>query len=178
MRQRITFLQEPQDSVDPASLKVTSNSLIADGPLKATREDRITFPSKELPHELQRLLGSLHELHIKWASERSYTAIPPFISRLSPGFHAFYTPLRNGTDSYVDYWSLRKTVLIVFSDLLCPTLKNVFGEIDCESVEVWSNHSLKLNDAIWPPHSNHSLLYRPVDSINPQPTSTTILWII
>jgi hypothetical protein len=98
MRQRITFLQQPQDSVDPKSLKVTKNG-ISTTDLKAAREDRLTFGFEELPQELYRVLKATHELHIRWASENSYESIVPFVSRISPGLHVFYTPQRNNNNS-------------------------------------------------------------------------------
>ncbi|RDW78401.1 hypothetical protein BP5796_06253 [Coleophoma crateriformis] len=118
MRQRITFIQEPQDSTDPKSLKVSSNSIKTTN-LKAAREDKITFGFSELPQELYRVLKASHELHIRWASPKQYDTIAPLVSRVSPGLHVFYTPQRKGESS----------------PLLCPALKKVFGDFDCESPE-------------------------------------------
>ncbi|TVY23068.1 Protein pbn1 [Lachnellula hyalina] len=118
MRQRITFIQQPQDSVDPNSLKVTKNDISTTG-LKAAREDRVTFGFEELPQELYKVLKATHELHIRWVSESPYESIVPFVSRVSPGLHVFYTPQRNSNNS----------------SLLCPALNKVFGEIDCISPE-------------------------------------------
>lgn len=98
MRQRITFIQQPQDSVDPKSLKVTKNDISTTG-LKAAREDRVTFGFEELPQELYRVLKATHELHIRWVSESPYESIVPFVSRVSPGLHVFYTPQRNNNNS-------------------------------------------------------------------------------
>jgi hypothetical protein len=100
MRQRITFLQEPQDSIDPKLLKVTKNA-ISTNELKAAREDRVTFGFDELPQELYRVLKASHELHIRWISPKNFDTIAPFVSRLSPGLHIFYTPQRNSNNSYV-----------------------------------------------------------------------------
>jgi len=100
MRQRITFLQEPQDSIDPKLLKVTSSSISADE-LQAAREDRITFGLDELPQELYRVLKASHELHIRWINPFNYDSIAPLVSRLSPGLHVFYTPQRIHNSSYV-----------------------------------------------------------------------------
>jgi hypothetical protein len=100
MRQRITYLQEPQDSVDPSTLKVTKNSISASD-VKAAREEKITFGLKELPEELVRVLEDSHELHVRWVSEAPYEAIAPLVSRLSSGLHVFYTPQRNSNTSYV-----------------------------------------------------------------------------
>jgi hypothetical protein len=100
MRQRITFLQEPQDSVDPNLLKVTNNAISTSG-VKAAREDRITFGFDELPQELYRVLKASHELHVRWVGQIQYDTIAPLVSRLSPGLHVFYTPQRSSNNSYV-----------------------------------------------------------------------------
>ena len=98
MRQRITFVQEPQDSLDPKLLHVESSS-IATEDLKAAREDRITLSLDELPQELYLLLKASHELHIRWSSSRSYKTIAPLVSRLSPGLHVFWTSQRSSNSS-------------------------------------------------------------------------------
>lgn len=91
MRQRITFLHQPQHGVDPAAVHITDNSLT--GPvLPALREDRLTLALDELPQELRRVLETCHELHIRWVSPYAYETLSPLYSRLSPGFHLFYTP--------------------------------------------------------------------------------------
>ncbi|KAG9234453.1 PIG-X [Amylocarpus encephaloides] len=118
MRQRITFIQESEDSFDPKLLDVYISSIKARG-IRAIREDRITFGLQELPQELYRVLKASHELHIRWVGTRSYMSVPPIVSRLSPGLHVFYTPQRNSSNS----------------DLLCPSLKKILGDIDCESTE-------------------------------------------
>lgn len=91
MRQRITFLHKPEDGLDPTTFKVTDSSL--NGPaLPAVREDRVTLALDELPIELRQVLQSCHELHIRWVSPYAYETVSPLFSRLSPGFHLFYTP--------------------------------------------------------------------------------------
>ncbi len=100
MRQRITYLQEPQDAIDPSTLKVTKNS-ISTKSLIAAREERITFSLDELPLELVKVLEASHELHIRWVDQEPYEAISPLVSRMSPGLHVFYTPQRNSNTSYV-----------------------------------------------------------------------------
>lgn len=91
MRQRVTFLHKPEDAVDPAIFKVTDSSLT--GPVLTTaREDRITLALEELPEELSQVLQTCHELHIRWVSPYVYGSVSPLFSRLSPGFHLFYTP--------------------------------------------------------------------------------------
>ncbi len=90
MRQRITFFTRPESPVDPALLSVTDTSLV--GPqVEAAREDRITLALDELPADLQSLLASVHEIHIRWAAPSAYDAPGPLLSRVAPGFHLFYT---------------------------------------------------------------------------------------
>ncbi|KAH6719600.1 PIG-X [Leptodontidium sp. MPI-SDFR-AT-0119] len=118
MRQRITFLQDPADSIDPSKLTVTSTS-ISTPELTAAREERITFGFDELPQELYKVLKASHELHIRWAGEKVFETRAPLVARLSPGLHVFYTPLRNEGSS----------------EFLCPLLKKVFGDLDCITPE-------------------------------------------
>lgn len=97
MRQRITFLHNPQNGIDPATVKITDNSLT--GPvIPALREDRVTLALDELPQELRQVLETCHELHIRWVSPYSYETVSPLYSRLSPGFHLFYTPRPEAQD--------------------------------------------------------------------------------
>lgn len=91
MRQRITFVHEPQDGIDPKSIGITSNTLSLSG-LRAAREDRITLSLAELPRELRQVLGQAQELHIRYVRPSAYKTIPPFNSRLSPGLHVYYNP--------------------------------------------------------------------------------------
>lgn len=136
MRQRVTFLQRPEDSVDPKLLKVGSNS-ISTKQLNAALEHRTTFSFEELPQELYRVLKASHELHIRWVSPLNYMSIAPVVSRLSPGLHVYYTPQRNSNSSYVfpqDF--LKYSALTAPRNLLCPLLNKVFGELDCLSPEV------------------------------------------
>lgn len=91
MRQRVTFIHKPEDAFDPALLQVTTNSVT--GPVvPAVREDRITLALDELPDDLRQVLRTAHELHIRWVSPFAFEAVSPLLSRLSPGFHLFYTP--------------------------------------------------------------------------------------
>src|SRR6195952_3952203 len=106
MRQRITYLQDPQNAVDPATLQITKDS-ISRKELKAAREERVTFGFDELTQELYRVLKASHELHIRWVAESGYEAVGPLFARLTSGLHVFYTPQqRQGNSS-----------------LLCPMLK-------------------------------------------------------
>jgi hypothetical protein len=95
MRQRITFIHNPENSIDPDLLKVDHNSI--NGPkILAVREDRVTLGLDELPSELRRVLSEAHELHIRWISPSTHTLISPLNSRISPGIHVFFTPQKNG----------------------------------------------------------------------------------
>jgi len=91
MRQRVTFFHKPGSSVDPATLKISGTAL--DGPgIEAAREDKVTLALDELPSELRKILSGAGELHIRWVSARAFPSTEPLYSRLSPGFHLFYTP--------------------------------------------------------------------------------------
>jgi hypothetical protein len=96
MRQRITFFADPEYTLDPADVKVASDSLT--GPdIDGAREDRVTLALEELPLELRKLLAESHELHIRWVASSTYANAAPLSSRLSPGLHIFYTP-QSSTD--------------------------------------------------------------------------------
>ena len=91
MRQRITFLQEPNDAIDPKSLIVTRDSVDRKD-IRAAREEKVTFAFEELPDELYEVVKKSYEVHIRWVSEKAYEGMGPLVSRLSPGLHVFYTP--------------------------------------------------------------------------------------
>lgn len=119
MRERITFIQKQGDSIEPTTLKIKGGVL--KGPqIQAAREDRLTIAIDELPTNLQVLLGTAHELHIRHVSSQPYEAISPLLSRLPPGFHLFYTPA---------------TEAEVISPALCLTLNKVFGNVQCENAQ-------------------------------------------
>lgn len=116
MRRRSTFIHDPGLDFDPSELQVTSNKVSSPG-LQAAREERLTYSFEELPDELQQVLSHAHELHICWAPEALYKPVAPFLSRISPGLHVFYTPLQGHTE-----------------DLLCPLLRKVFSDqLRCQS---------------------------------------------
>ena len=100
MRQRITLLHLPEDAIDPASIKITKVSLKVSG-LKAAREDRLTLGFDELPQEIRSVLEQSHELHIRYVNRIFYESISPFLARLSPGLHVFYSPQRKKNYAYV-----------------------------------------------------------------------------
>ncbi|KAL2752741.1 hypothetical protein ACRALDRAFT_1077884 [Sodiomyces alcalophilus JCM 7366] len=91
MRQRTTFVHEPGKGIDFQELQIAGDNL--GGPeFLAVREDRITFALDELPAELSHVLRNCHELHARWVSPLPYETVAPLVSRLSPGFHLFYSP--------------------------------------------------------------------------------------
>ncbi|KAJ6070474.1 hypothetical protein N7467_011793 [Penicillium canescens] len=109
MKRRITYIQRINAPFEPQQAVLTSKSLSVRD-LDAAREDRITVGLDELPQELRAILEQSHELHLRWASERSYDAVAPFASRVSPGLHVHYTPL-NADESPESLCSLLRTVV-------------------------------------------------------------------
>ncbi|KFY63601.1 hypothetical protein V497_01966 [Pseudogymnoascus sp. VKM F-4516 (FW-969)] len=127
MRQRITFVHEPQDGIDPKSIGIHTNTLTLPS-LKAAREDQITLSLDELPQELRIALSQTKELHIRYVTAAPYDSIPPFNSRLAPGLHVYYTPKTEiGKEGQE------------FSDLLCGLIDTLFDLEDkslCQTPEI------------------------------------------
>ncbi|KAL1885267.1 protease B nonderepressible form [Paecilomyces lecythidis] len=120
MKRRITFAQGADSAFEQDQVQLTKDALKLRG-LDAAREERVTFGFNELPSELWIVLKQSHELHIRWASERPFDAIPPFSSRVAPGLHVFFTP--------VDSQRL--------TEGLCPLLKKAFSdELKCTLPEI------------------------------------------
>ncbi|KAI9721459.1 MAG: hypothetical protein M1812_002221 [Candelaria pacifica] len=116
MKQRTTFIHDPEDAFNPDQIQIAANSVSIKS-LRAAREDWLTFGLNELPKELLSVLKQCHELHIRWASQAPYSSIPPFLSRVSPGLHIFFTPQRGES-----------------GHSFCPLLKTIFGgELKCTS---------------------------------------------
>ncbi|KAJ5663384.1 Protein pbn1 [Penicillium longicatenatum] len=125
MKRRVTYIQRPEAPYAPEQVSVRSGSISIDG-LDAAREDRITFNLDDLPAEIRAICRQSQELHIRWATERSFDAVAPFASRVSPGLHVHYTPVAADQSS----------------DPLCLVLRTVFGVtdgdqhgVDCTSPE-------------------------------------------
>ncbi|OQE39781.1 hypothetical protein PENCOP_c006G00656 [Penicillium coprophilum] len=114
MKRRITFIQRVDAGFDPEQAVLTASSLSVRN-LDAAREDRITVGLDELPTELRTVLEQSHELHLRWASERPFGAVTPFSSRVSPGLHLNYTPLKSESSSEV-LCKLLRTVVAPKSD--------------------------------------------------------------
>jgi hypothetical protein len=116
MKRRSTFIHDLNIDFNPSEVRVSPEQVSHPG-LKAAREERLTYSLDELPEELRHVLSHSHELHIRWATESSYDLVPPYLSRTSPGLHAFYTPREGNTD-----------------DLLCPLLRKAFSTaLKCNS---------------------------------------------
>lgn len=116
MRRRSTWVTHPSLAVNPADIQVRKNQLLL-GALKAAREERLTLGFEELPQEVVEILREFHELHLRWAPEHAYNTTAPFLSRIPPGLHVQYTPLREDQP-----------------DRLCDLLHKLFGEeLRCSS---------------------------------------------
>ncbi|KAJ5165330.1 uncharacterized protein N7500_007160 [Penicillium coprophilum] len=114
MKRRITFIQRVDADFDPEQAVLSASSLSVRN-LDAAREDRITVGLDELPKELRTVLEQSHELHLRWASERPFDAVAPFSSRVSPGLHVNYTPLKPESSSEA-LCTLLRTVVAPKSD--------------------------------------------------------------
>ncbi|KAL4919473.1 PIG-X [Aspergillus aurantiobrunneus] len=122
MRQRITFIQKPSAPFHPSQTLLTRDGLTIQS-LEAAREERVTFGFDELPSELWQVLRQCHQLHIRWATTRGYEAVSPFLSRISPGLHVFFSPLATGEGESG-----------VSRESVCTLLKKVFEDgLGCES---------------------------------------------
>ncbi|KAJ5182699.1 hypothetical protein N7492_000315 [Penicillium capsulatum] len=125
MKRRLTLIQPVDAPFEPHQATLTASALSIRA-LDAAREDRITLGLDDLPEELRAVLAASHELHIRWATERSFDAVAPFASRVSPGLHVHYTPSAPDQPS----------------ESLCSLLSAVFGTdedgktvIDCTKAE-------------------------------------------
>lgn len=85
------------------------------------------------------MLAQSHELHIRWVKPQAYDALAPFVSRITPGLHAFFTP-HHRKDPYVFnflHWSGKCNFVSLTSrpsSHLCPLLKKAFDEdIKCDT---------------------------------------------
>lgn len=118
MRRRATYITHPSHAVNPDDIIVRPNQFLL-GALKAAREERLTLGLEELPSEVADVLRDSHELHIRWSQEKPYATTGPFLSRIPPGLHIQYTPLKE--DNQTD-------------DQLCSLVRTLFGsQPRCES---------------------------------------------
>ncbi|KAH7386847.1 PIG-X [Phaeosphaeria sp. MPI-PUGE-AT-0046c] len=98
MKQRFTYVVKKPESFTPELLEVAkegSKDVFELRDVQAAKEHRITLGLGELPSELSAALQQWHELHIRWASPSPYKSTPPFTSRVSPGLHVLFTPLKS-----------------------------------------------------------------------------------
>lgn len=92
------------------------------------------------------VLDQSHELRIRWASPHAYDAAPPFVSRVSPGLHVFWSGTANGQDGCV--WDIVEAIgenakadAAGNRELLCPMLGKLFHEaLKCDTLHV-STHA-------------------------------------
>ena len=118
MRRRTTFFHDPQLDIDPSQLQLSGSRFFITN-LDAAREERLTVGLKELPRELVHVLERAHELHLHWATESNYNTSTPLFSRISPGLHISYTPLKEQQE-----------------DELCPLLHKILAkDLKCLSVK-------------------------------------------
>ncbi|KEF60545.1 uncharacterized protein A1O9_02106 [Exophiala aquamarina CBS 119918] len=116
MRRRATYITDPSLAVNPKDIQVDGRQFLL-GAIKAAREERLTLGLSELPKEVVEILQESYEFHIRWAPEHLFTTVTPFLSRISPGLHLFYTPLKESQQ-----------------DRLCSLIHKVFGQsLRCES---------------------------------------------
>ena len=100
MRQRITFIHEPNDGIDPSELVVTSTTFKIPK-LRAAREDRITIGRDEIDSGVWELIEKAGDMTVKAVRPLAYSTIPPFSSRMPFGvsFTSFSEP---SSEPYVD----------------------------------------------------------------------------
>ena len=137
MRRRSTLIPSPGSDYDPSELKIDGRHLSFAG-LKAAREERLTFASKQLPDEIVEILESSHELHVRWVSEEPYEKSGAYLSSLTPGLHVHYTPSKNNDDQ------LCPLLQRLYSpSMRCSTINATFSRPDILSERFSSSASLQ-----------------------------------
>lgn len=101
MKERVTFVHQQGEDVDPQLLKIQKDGI--SGPtVQTTREDKLTIPLDQLPPQVLDVLKSLKDVHVRWVSPLAYEAEEPFVSRVSPGLHISFTPAEGkAVETYV-----------------------------------------------------------------------------
>ncbi len=114
MKQRVTYIvKDASEGYDPSNLAIDENSITVSA-LEGAREQHLTLGLDELPAEvilmsikyflqssadrsfqLRTLLSNSHELYVRWSSPRPYDSSAPYVSRISPGLHVFFSPLKD-----------------------------------------------------------------------------------
>ena len=90
MRQRITFIHEPQDAIDPKAFHITKESLTLNG-LRAAREDKITLNLDDIPEHIKDFLETARELHIKHVQPSSAKTLAPLDAQIASGLHVSFS---------------------------------------------------------------------------------------
>ncbi|KAK0309731.1 protease B nonderepressible form [Friedmanniomyces endolithicus] len=117
MKQRITYLLPEGSTLTPDDILLGENGVNVSTAEPPAIEKRVTAGLSELPAELRNVFNDIHELHVRYTTRMNYEASSPFLSRLPPGLHVFFTPRRS--DSEVD---------------ICPILHTVFSpSLRCHS---------------------------------------------
>lgn len=118
MKERLTYIVRDPPSFNPSQLGNT-NTAFAVNALDAIKEQSITLVPSEIPAALWRVLRNCHELHIRWSTAQPYNSLAPFVSRVTPGLHASFTPLANRS-----------------AKRICELLKEAFGKsVKCSNVQ-------------------------------------------
>jgi hypothetical protein len=120
MKQRITYIvKDATQGYDPSNLDISRASIKVSA-LEGAKEHQITLGLHELPAEVGResssskrsilmesklrdVLASSHELYIRWISPRHYDASAPYVSRVNPGLHAFFSPLKDRAEYVLEF---------------------------------------------------------------------------
>jgi len=102
MKQRSTFVVSESHGTLPENFSLKNDTFIIKAlPPSALREDRVTFGVHELPAEIQGVLSSCREVHLKLTSGDIYESIDPYSSRTPAGLHVFLSP-EQGASPYAN----------------------------------------------------------------------------
>ncbi|KAG0637236.1 PIG family protein [Tuber brumale] len=119
MKQRSTFIVSESRGTLPENFSLNQDSFVIKAlPPSAVREDRVTFGVHELPAEIQDVLSSCREVHLKLASGGIYESIDPYSSRTPGGLHIFLSPEQGASPGSI-----------------CQLLEKVFGVNDCRDLK-------------------------------------------